>query len=207
MKKHFLFFAFFVTIIGISSLAGNVSETEMQAREWTKNKSVKFRENKGQWADKNILFQTEAPGMQMCVTEKGLTYFFVHTKKENENEQENIFEKEKMETEWSRVDMELANARILKENIVKENQSEYFNQYFFPNGPRGITDVRDYEKITVKNIYPGIDWVLYNSSNAGFKYDFIVHPGANASDILLTYRSKNKLKLNDAGNISLITKF
>ena len=142
MKRFFFISAFFIVITGIYSYAGHNSKMEMQAREWAKNKPVKFLENKGQWTDKNILFQTEAPGMQMYITEKGLTYFFTQTKEEKENENENIFEKEKMETEWSRVDMELTNARILKENIVKENQSEYFNQYFFPNCPHGITDVR-----------------------------------------------------------------
>ena len=65
MKRYFLISIFFIAIIGIYSYAGHNSKTEMQAREWAKNKPVKFLENKGQWTDKNILFQTERKDMLM----------------------------------------------------------------------------------------------------------------------------------------------
>lgn len=67
-------------------------------------------------------------------------------------------------------------------------------------------DVHDYEKLTIKNVYPNIDWVLYNSSEKGFKYDFIVHPGANVYDIEMVYTSQKPLKLNNEGELIINSK-
>ncbi|MFO0477359.1 MAG: SBBP repeat-containing protein, partial [Bacteroidota bacterium] len=66
----------------------------------------------------------------------------------------------------------------------------------------GIYDVYQYDKITIKDVYPGIDWVLYNSDKKGMKYDFVVHPGADASQIKLIYEGDKSLKLNDDGSLS-----
>ena len=85
--------------------------------------------------------------------------------------------------------MELKNADIKKENIVTEKMSTDFSQYFFAHCPQGISDVHTYEKITIREIYPNIDWVLYNSNDKGFKYDFILHPGADAKQIQMIYSS------------------
>ncbi|MFO0356320.1 MAG: SBBP repeat-containing protein, partial [Sphingobacteriaceae bacterium] len=56
------------------------------------------------------------------------------------------------------------------------------------------------------DVYPGIDWVFYNSEKTGMKYDFVVHPGADASQIKLIYEGDKPLKLQDDGSISIKTK-
>jgi gliding motility-associated-like protein len=66
--------------------------------------------------------------------------------------------------------------------------------------------VYQYKKLTIKNVYPNIDWVFYNSSKGGMKYDFIVHPGANPNDIKLIYESERPLALDKNGNLQLKTK-
>ena len=114
--------------------------------------------------------------------------------------------KEKRMVEWNRIDMVLQNASIKKENIIEEGSSSNFSQYFLPHCPNGITNIHSYKKITVKNVYPGIDWVIYNAESKGFKYDFIVHPHADHGQIELIYSSLNPLKLNDKGEIELTTK-
>ena len=58
-------------------------------------------------------------------------------------------------------------------------------------GGSELTDV----KIIIKNIYQGIDWMLYNSNQQGFKYDFIVHPGADYKKIELCYSSFCLIKI------------
>src|SRR6185312_6045801 len=73
-----------------------------------------------------------------------------------------------------------------------------YNHYYFPFCPKGILGVRTYGKITVKNIYPGIDWILYNRPE-GLKYDFIVHPGANPADIKIEYKGSDEMKTDSNG--------
>ncbi|MFN7913171.1 MAG: SBBP repeat-containing protein, partial [Bacteroidota bacterium] len=183
---------------------------------------VKFLENKGQMMDMNnkpvpfVLFKAEAPGMNVYITEKGLTYVFVKAEEE-EHEREREKEKErekgmptgpeeenmKMEMAWVNVNLEGAN--IQRSNIVKEGQStEHFN-YFYGHCPEGIYDVYQYDKITIKEVYPGIDWVLYNSQKGGMKYDFVVHPGADASQIKMLYEGENALQLKEDGSIDMQT--
>ena len=204
-----------------------------EARQWMQHQPVQFLENKGQMTDMDgkpvpfVLFKAEAPGMNMYITEKGLTYVFLKMEEEDEAsrkacpelaeglkvtagshgepvEPSAICEKEEnIKIEWNRIDMALSGATIKKENIFKEGKSNYFSQYFYAHCPDGITDVRSYEKITIKDIYPGIDWVFYNSNDKGFKYDFIVHPGADPKQIELIYSSLNPLKLDKAGNINI----
>src|SRR6185436_4377070 len=109
-----------------------------------------------------------------------LTYVFVKSEEkfekgpsQQENENAETFSIKKA---W--VNLHLRGATIKKENIIKEQESsEHFN-YFYPSCPEGINDVRGYQKLTFKNIYPAIDWVLYSSNKAGIKYDFVLHPGA-----------------------------
>ena len=63
-----------------------------------------------------------------------------------------------------------------------------------------------YEKITIKDVYPNIDWLFYNSSKGGMKYDFIVHPGADPKQIKLIYDSEKPLSIDNNGNINIKTK-
>src|SRR6185436_13224026 len=81
---------------------------------------------------------------------------------------------------------------------------EQFN-YFYPNCPEGIYNVRGFQKITIKEIYPGIDWVLYGSDKTEMKYDFIVHSGADPGQIKLVYESSKQLQLDKQGNIQIET--
>jgi hypothetical protein len=100
-------------------------------------------------------------------------------------------EKSKVETHRFSVHLEGANPNP---QVITENQSAYTETYYLPHCPNGISGIRGYEKITYKNVYPNIDWVVY--SKAGFmEYDFVVNPGGNPSDI--------KLKVKDADAVNI----
>ncbi|MBI2268723.1 MAG: SBBP repeat-containing protein [Bacteroidetes bacterium] len=174
-----------------------------------RNHAVQFLENKGQMTDVNgqpvpsVLFKTQVPGMDMYLTDKGLTYIFIDSlgEKENEEVDEKKHDEKKIEKRWSRIDMTFSGASIKKENTIKEKQSSSNYNYFYGHCPEGIYGVKQYEKITIKNIYPGIDWVLYNSGENGFKYDLIVNPGANPDAIELIYSSLNPITIDSSGNV------
>ena len=180
-----------------------------------KSQSVKFIENKGQIVDINlrpvpfVLFKAEAPGMNLYITEKGLTYVFVkHLKKEGQKQEINPATSfhEQLKTEMAWFNVHLDGATIKRENIVKEvGSNEHFN-YFYGHCPQGIAEVHQYDKIIIKEVYPGIDWVFYNSQTGGMKYDFVVHPGADPSQINLLYEGQNPLQLLEDGSISMQTK-
>jgi hypothetical protein len=199
-----------------------------QAQQWMSvQQSTGFLENKGQMMDSEgkpvpfILFTTEAPGVNMYVTEQGLSYMFMKpdtsskkslVREAKENNTGNSIEHELLKKmgghiryECLRVDMSLTRASIKKENIITEGASDRVKNYYTGQNAEGVLDVHTYKKITIKEIYPGIDWVLYNSDTKGFKYDFIVHPGANPKQIKLLYRSEKELDIDREGNINIKT--
>ncbi|MBI2269359.1 MAG: SprB repeat-containing protein [Bacteroidetes bacterium] len=167
--------------------------------------SIGFLENKGQMVDMNgrpvpfVLFRLETPDMDIYVTEKGLSYIFKEIKiiEKGEDEENDIKagsgqldsneEQEEIDMKWQLVDANLQDAVIDRGNIIPGERSggEHYN-FFYPNCPDGIYDVKKYKDVTIKNIYPGIDWVLKTTED-GIKYDFIVNPGASASQIQIQY--------------------
>ena len=202
-------------ILAVGSLLANATDTKEEL--YKKVQDVSFLENKGQMTDMNgdlipfVLFKVSAPGINLFITEQGLTYLHYEVEKVDGQEKNSITmdegeEHEELKGEWTRIDMELKGARIDRNKIEKEGESKDDKRYFLGHCPDGIKGVRSYQKITIKEVYPGIDWVLYNSSKEGFKYDFVVHPHANPDQIQLAYKSKNKVELDQEGNLNLITR-
>jgi hypothetical protein len=79
--------------------------------------------------------------------------------------------------------------------ITSNAHKEYFNYFKGKESSKWTTNVSLYDEVIEKNVFPGIDARYYFESNNNFsqnkndtqrlffRYDFIVHPGANVSDI------------------------
>ena len=123
--------------------------------------------------------------------------------------------------ETYRMDMELIGANHNPE-IITEGKSQDYTNYYQPD----LIQTYSYQKITYKNIYPGIDWVIYQSPPChseldlesirgskkmlkqvqhygGIKYDFIVHSGADPNLIRLKYKNAEQIYLDHYGNLIL----
>jgi len=182
-----------------------------------------FIENKGQFVDfnqksvTNVLLKLEVPGVDFYITEQGATYVFKRLRKIKPKESEyflspRLLEEKTPETQkmvdWARVDLLLSGAVIKKEHIQLElPASESVHNYYYGHSSTGVVNLKSYHKVTITEIYPGIDWVFYNLSDGGYKYDFIVHSNANINDIELIYRSKEKLNISSEGGIEIITDY
>jgi hypothetical protein len=89
-------------------------------------------------------------------------------------------------------------AKLFKEVGTGDKETYYADATKEPINCNG------WSKITYKNIYPLIDWVIYTNRN-GIKYDFLVHPGGNPSNIKLSYSGHTSLKLNGSGDLIVST--
>jgi len=191
---------------------------ESKVNDWMQNSTgLRFQENKGQMADlqnkpmKDLLFKASGSGVDMYVTTWGLSYVFTKMEKTvipqlgNSNKLPKQGMHENVTVHYCRADMELVGADIRKENIAKEYESEKRTDYYLGGTcPDGILNVHSYERITIKNIYSGIDWVLY-STNKKIKYDFVIHPGADLSLIRLKYKWTGKPNLQKDGSMKIST--
>ena len=208
--KYYLVIFICVTLYN-KAVSNNILPHNVNNNELLKQNHSGFIENKGQFADSkgnllpDILFRTFFNGTEVYITTDGLTYIFqkrtsqinIPANYSNRNYtsvntvQDGI--KEKDSIEWCRFDMVIKDAQIKKENIIKEYPLQDYNNYYFPHCPDGILNVKTYKKIIIKDIYRGIDWVLYagnddlNSIN-GIKHDFVINPGADPEDIQLLYK-------------------
>lgn len=98
--------------------------------------------------------------------------------------------------ETFRMDMHLLNANQHAEIVTEGKSHDYTNYY-----THDALFVHHYKKAIYKNIYPGIDWVIYTTPNGGMKYDFVVHPGADPSVIKMQFTHHKELYIDSNGNL------
>jgi len=92
--------------------------------------------------------------------------------------------------------------------IIAEGQLEYKCNYFLGNDPtKWHTDVPNYEAITLKDIYPGIDLKYSGDGTGQAEYEFIAAPGADIAQIKVEYEGAEETSLDSDGKMILKTKW
>lgn len=200
---------FFLLFISYSSSAKKLTDEELPHV----NQIVGFSENKGQVLNVNgkpessVLYKGSFQGMTIYITERGLTYAFNKTNGLNTVKDQNKNQPlQNLSCQIAQIEMVLSGASIIKEHIVQEGESTENCSYFLSSGAAGISDIKRYSKITIKSVYPNIDWVIYDDSKQGIKYDFIVRPGGDPSMISLIYKNEFPLEIDDLGNLNIKTR-
>lgn len=154
-----------------------------------------FIRNVGQFArtlepgSARILFKMPAKGMDLYITDKGLSYLFrnlTHIPTDVENYQA-------PELSWSRIDMRLEGARITPEQMVCEVQHPAKITYY--RGRNSVYQTEYNQRIRFVEVYAGIDWVIYFKGTQ-LKYDFELKAGADPALIRMKY----------AGDVHLLAK-
>ena len=194
-----------------------------QKTEWKTSIGGKkvFIENKSQFNGKNnlkgsdILFGTENGPSQIFFTKNGLTYSLVKKtpnydkdKEANEKENKNFAEREKEEHELivtkDFVQMQWVNANPDVKVIGTEKASGYQN---FVLNKKPLPAAQCFKKLVYQNLYPGIDVEYVFHETGGVEYSFIIHPGADASQIKMKYSDVSRVADDENGNLHLPTKF
>jgi hypothetical protein len=76
--------------------------------------------------------------------------------------------------------------------------------YFKGKPEEWKTGLAAYSKIVYEDLWPGVD-LLYHGTFDRMKYEFIVHPGADPSQIRLAYRGAESVRLTDEGWLAVET--
>ena len=75
--------------------------------------------------------------------------------------------------------------------------------YFIGNDPeKWRTNVPNYARVEYHSVYPGVDLVYYGSQGR-VEHDFVVAPGADPSQIKLSFDGANKVGIDDQGDLVL----
>jgi hypothetical protein len=181
-----------------------------------------FVENKGQVHDQfnkprnDIQFSIGSKGMTAFIGDGQIHYMFrrvinsgrtMDPKKMSDKNNRD----EKAQTELYRMDVELVGANKHAEIVTEQEQSftnNFSRSHFTSRNSKGIKDYQlkahAYDKITYKNIYQNIDWVIY-VKNDKVEYEFVVKPGGNPADIKLKYAGATSLDVNKDGSLTAVT--
>ncbi len=172
---------------------------------------LSFLENKGQIRDQqgnvrtDIDFILRSKDMTLYIGDGALHYqFFQQQKVSAEGYSRQNLPKQYQAgagVSMARIDVVLEGAQKATD-LIKEKPQEVKYHYYTDGKPEGTTGVSAYQKITYKNVYPNIDWVLY-TDGSGLKYDFIVHPGGKIADIRLQYDGAKALQLEKDGSLKV----
>jgi gliding motility-associated-like protein len=81
--------------------------------------------------------------------------------------------------------------------IVPDKPLPVYNNYLIGNDrSKWASNCQVYQAVLYKNVYPNID-VRYYTESGQLKYDIIVHPGGDASRIVLKYEGVDKLSVKN----------
>lgn len=176
--------------------------------------TIQFIENKGQFdercelKDANILYGIDKGPLQIFFRKDGVSYRF-DTKKRNPDRREGDKHTPKFIYTRDQVHMYWQNTNPTVEVVATGSGSDYF-VYSLNTGQPGkyyeINGIKGYQKITYKNLYPGIDVEYTIHPEGGIKYDLIVQPGADLSKVHMRYANREGVYIDETGKLHVPTK-
>ena len=83
------------------------------------------------------------------------------------------------------------------------NKLNYTENYYIGDSSSWATNVKHYNKYVQKNLYKGIDLLIYNHKN-NLKYDLLLSKESNYKDIKIKYSGHSSIKLHE-GSIIITT--
>jgi gliding motility-associated-like protein len=192
-----------------------------------------FVENKGQITNQNhepnpeVLFLLQQRGMNIQIRKTGFSYDTyrvindIHSHGHNHNHQELVEKIKRHEPispedevseefadslvyHFARLDIEFLNTSDNMTVTAVDPLSDYTNYYTNKDQMEGILRVKSFQKILISNLYDGIHLeYIINKSDHTFKYNFIVDPGADVSQIKWIYKGADGEILSDLNVIQL----
>lgn len=155
---------------------------------------LKYEENKGQWPAR-VNYRVRVPNGSVFLEGQCLTFLL-------ENPEENLYMSqihhgmagEMPDTlHYHAFRLHLAGSKTPSAVTHHEELPDHVNYYLGNDPSKWASGVKQYREVVYRDIYPGID-VRFYSENHDFKYDFIVHPGADPSQIRLEYEGVDGVK-------------
>ena len=178
----------------------------MSAHSFAQIDQIEFIENKGQWEEK-VKFKAQLPAGNLYLENNALTYLFYDEK--GLNRLHALHHKEIKNPAPSDYLMNLHSFKIkfldaqTTQISATEPSTDFVNYFIGNDSSKWATNVKKYNQTNYQNIYNNIDLKFY--LNEGFfKYDFIIDPGGNPSEILLAYEGVEKILL-EKGSLRIST--
>jgi hypothetical protein len=212
-----LVFLFITSILCGSLFAANTQPTIQSLNKMP----LSFTKNMGQWDDR-VLFRANSGGATMWFTKEGVTYQFSRRVPSSSSPLpvgegwsktgERAVPFDRFDNTRDSIDQLVLTAKFVDANpnpeVFAEGQMEYKCNYFLGNDPsKWHTDVPNYEAITLKDIYPGINLKYSGDGNGQAAYEFIAAPGTDIAQVKVAYEGAEETSYDSDGKLILKTKW
>jgi hypothetical protein len=223
-----------LVILASSSMTASTIDARSSAVQDLNRMPLSFTKNMGQW-DERVLFRGSSGGATMWFTKEGVTYQFTrridhdtnalssHSREgRNPGSVGRTFLSDPGQAgmpilpgdryEKDSVEQLVLTAKFVGANanpeVFAEGQMEYKCNYFIGNDPsKWHADVPNFETITFKDIYPGIDLKYSGDGSGQAAYEFVVAPGADIAQIKVEYEGAEETSIDSDGRLILKTKW
>ncbi len=206
MKKNILFLATLLLVIVLPYIAKSGNPPVVK---WTVKNPFEqkvFIENKGQY---EINGKVQSKDILFSARQGGLLYYFTNNaiwiKKPRmvirKGSQIKISANDTIE-QFHQIEFVNANSQA---QVIGEGNLRWYSNFRTHNGS---VKAQAYKKLIYLNLYPGIDMEFYfPQDSAGFEYSFIVHPGADVSQIKINYPLGKTIELTLEKNLTVQSSF
>jgi hypothetical protein len=177
------------------------------------NPTIYFTKNLGQFSSE-VLFQTYVKDTTVYFCKNNIVTIFINAIKDNQItaqdgsqiylNHEKLIKPQKFNMNSIVTEFVDANQETI---VLGQNKLYHKNNYFIGNDPdHWYTDVPNFQAIIYQDIFPGID-LTYYSVDGLLKYDFIVKPGADPSQIKVQYHGIENIEYKSSGGLAINTKY
>jgi hypothetical protein len=143
-----------------------------------------FIENKGQWPGE-VKFAALLPGMNAWITDDGVVYDY--------------FNREGDRIKGHVVRMNLLNSKTPAREGIRKKE-EYYNFYLGDDPSKWASEVGAYASVGLNEVYDNIDMKMYFDQD-GMRYDMIVWPGGDPSEIRMDFEGAEISKIDHRGEL------
>jgi gliding motility-associated-like protein len=162
----------------------------------------KFIKNKGQWPQ-GVQYKAESPAGAIWLENQGVLYQFkdfsnleaIHHGHDHDAE---------AALQSALIYMQFEGANLECEFSQKHATTEYYSFFKGQDESKWASGLKGYGHVSYKNLYSGIDMIMLEEEGE-LKYEFHVAPSADPSEIKLSFKGQDKMKIRPDGSLQLKT--
>src|SRR5690606_27083730 len=190
------------TLVALSSTAQH-APAEVRALTPGPTDGLAFAENRGQWPSE-VLFQARLGGATAWVTSDGVTFdFYAIEHRERDAGPLPLEEPERRRREGHVVRMRFEGGHARR--AVGHGRKAAYHSYFLGSDPaRWAPRVPLFGEVVLEGLYDGVDLRLYDDGGR-LRYDLVLVPGADASQIRMRMEGADGLSLTPEGALRMAT--
>ena len=163
---------------------------------------AQFIENKGQ-LNENVDYKLTLNSGEIFFEGNSITYNFYEKGKISALKHGKSLTDSTINGHSYKVNLVGSNLDYKKKGLLKS--THYYNYFKGEDNQKWVTNVNAFQKIEYLNIYDSVDMVVYEK-NDHLKYDLIVNPGGDISDVRFFYDGAERVSLvNGHLNITIST--